>query len=239
VVPGDDVFDRFGPPFDLRADMLVTLVGLPTAPLRRAFPDVPFASVLGRTPALVWFSRVTSGCAHDAAGRRFCQGGGPRPLYNELTVLALRRDRALFCPAIWATSKRSVRIGRRYGMPKAGAAMGVAGSAGALVSVLRARGRRSWAWARALGGGRLTTAMLRAALPRAAWPVWFPHGPPLAAELEGLEHAWLCAATGRLDLPGGWASGVLQPLPAALAVRGLRFRMPPPAPPVAPAGGGR
>jgi hypothetical protein len=112
------IFDHYSPPFVLTADMLLALALARTAPLRRAFPDVPFLSALGRTPLVIWFSRVTEACYRDATGQRRCDRDAEGVPYNELNVLALLRERALFVPGIYATSELSISIGRGYGMPK-------------------------------------------------------------------------------------------------------------------------
>src|SRR5829696_5279600 len=64
-----EVFEQFRPPFDLRADMLLAVALCPTAPLLERFPGVPFLSVLGRTPLIVWFSQITEALYRDTAGR--------------------------------------------------------------------------------------------------------------------------------------------------------------------------
>jgi hypothetical protein len=110
------IFDRYRPPFDLTSDMLLALAFCPTSPLRQAFPETPFLSLLGWTPLVVWFSRITEGWYRDPAGRpRLADEGIP---YNELNVLALLRAPAVFVPGIYASSELSVRIGHGYGMPK-------------------------------------------------------------------------------------------------------------------------
>jgi hypothetical protein len=45
-----DALADYQPPFEVTADLLVVPALCPTAPLRRAFPSVPFLSLLGRTP---------------------------------------------------------------------------------------------------------------------------------------------------------------------------------------------
>src|SRR3712207_9415759 len=70
-----------------------TLFRSRTAPLRRAFPDVPFLSALGRTPLVIWFSRITEACYRDATGQRRCDRATEGVPDNELNVLALLRER--------------------------------------------------------------------------------------------------------------------------------------------------
>jgi hypothetical protein len=113
-----EALQRYRPPYDLTADMLVVAALCQGAPLRQAFPRVPFLSVRGKTPLVLWFSRITEVCYCDAAGERRCEGGAETALYNELNIIALLRQRALFVPGIYATGERTIRIGHRYGMPK-------------------------------------------------------------------------------------------------------------------------
>ena len=50
VTGREGIFATYGPPFDLRADLLLAAALAPTAPLRATFSGVPFLSLLGRTP---------------------------------------------------------------------------------------------------------------------------------------------------------------------------------------------
>src|SRR5207249_4258336 len=106
------------PPFDLASDMLFVGCFVPAAPLREAFPSVPFLSMMGRTPLVIWFSRVSEGCYRDVAGAVHCLGGPTETLYHEVTVMAVLRKRALFCPLIYASNDLSIPIARLYAMPK-------------------------------------------------------------------------------------------------------------------------
>ena len=51
--------ERYRPPFVLTSDMLFLIALARTRDLQHSFPGVPFLSVLGRTPLVVWFSRIT------------------------------------------------------------------------------------------------------------------------------------------------------------------------------------
>src|SRR5438045_3794312 len=106
------------PPFDLASDMLFVACFVSTAPLRRTYPGIPFLSLLGRTPLVLWFSRVSEGCYRDQASAVHCLGGPQETLYNEVTILAVLRKRALFCPLIYASNDLSIPIARLYAMPK-------------------------------------------------------------------------------------------------------------------------
>src|SRR5690348_9041188 len=99
------IFTRYSPPFDLLSDMLFAGALAPTGPLRAAFPAVPFLTLGGRTPLVLWFARVKEGCYRDpASGAVHCLGGPGATLYYELNVLALLRRRGGFVPGIYATS---------------------------------------------------------------------------------------------------------------------------------------
>src|SRR5919198_6564105 len=86
--------ERYRPPYDLTADMLVVPALCPTAPLRQTFPRVPCLAVRGKTPLVLWFSRITEVRYYDASGERCCEGGAETALYNEMNIIALLRQRA-------------------------------------------------------------------------------------------------------------------------------------------------
>src|SRR5438270_3017762 len=105
-----DIFSQYAPPFDLTSDMLFALALCPTMPLRRTFPEVPFVSLLGKTPLLLWFSRVTKMCYHNTEGAQHCLDGAAE-MYDEVNVVAFLRQRMLFVPGIYATSDLTIRVG--------------------------------------------------------------------------------------------------------------------------------
>src|SRR3712207_5364795 len=70
-----DLLAEYSPPFDLTADMLFVMAAVPTRPMRQTFPRVPFLSMLGNTPLVIWFSRITEACYGVGAGERHCDGG--------------------------------------------------------------------------------------------------------------------------------------------------------------------
>jgi hypothetical protein len=186
--PGDDVFARYPPPFDLEADMLFCL-----AP----------------GPLVVWFARIARG--RDGSGRV------EEAPYHELNVMEPRRDGSFFVPVIWATSRRSVRIGWRYGMPKAPTTMSFRERNGTVES--RAEG--SFVRARVLPGGR-TLGMLAAALLPAWSPlVRFPNGSTVRGQVRAAPRLHAALVVGRL------AAG-RRLLPVGLYAPGLVMRLPPP-----------
>ena len=225
---GTDVFAQFGPPFDLTADLLFTLALCPTPPLRRAFPGVPFLSVLGRTPLVIWFSQITRGCYVDAAGQRRCDGAPGRPLYFELNALALLGRPALFVPSIYATSRRSIRIGRRYGRPKDATAMSFQASGRWVRSLAQAGARRSWVEAHVLGSGRGLPKLLAPFWPRPVWPVCFPSGRTLRGAILATPRVHLSRIlAGQLAVEADWLPEAMPLLPIGLYTPGLRMELPP------------
>jgi hypothetical protein len=229
-----DALADYQPPFEVTADLLVVPALCPTAPLRRAFPSVPFLSLLGRTPLLAWFGRVTEGCAYDADGRWRCEGGRGAVLYHELTVVAALARRALFLPATYATSARSVRLARHYyGMPKDPAVM-----------TLRVAGRRfaaaAWSarggvalgtvWARPLGSGLGVARLASFLWPLRVWPVRFPAGTAVrGAVLAAPSLRPALVPAGRLTIGAPRRPLDARLLPLGLYAADLRLRLPRPA----------
>ena len=223
-----DVFARYGPPFDITADLLFGLALCPSGPLRRAFPGVPFLGLLGRTPLLVWFARITRGCYFDASGRRRCDGGPAGVLYHELNVLALLRRPALFVPGIYATSPRSVRIGRRYGMPKQATTMSFQADGRRLSSCVLLGDRWSTVEARVLGPGRVLAGLLAPWLPRRVWPIEFPSGSRIRGTITAVPRVHFAhVMSGRLDFEAAWLPGPLSLLPLGVYTPDMRMRLPP------------
>ena len=190
--PGDDVFARYPPPFDLEADMLFCF---------------------GPGPVVVWFARITSG--RDGSGR--VEEG---TLYHELNVMEPRRHGSFFVPGIWATSRRSVRIGRRYGMPKAPVSMSFDERDG----VVESRAGGSFARARPLPGGRAIGRLAAAALPAWSPPVRFPSGRSVRGQLLAAPRLHPALVAGQLDV----GAGTRRLLPLGLYAPGLLMRLPPP-----------
>ena len=228
----DDVFAHFRPPFDLTSDMLLGLALCPTPPLRRAFPSVPFLSVRGRTPLVIWFARITDAHYYDEDGKpRSATETGQVP-YNELNVLALLRQRAVFVPGIYATSRLSVRIGLGYGMPKRMIEMDVQRSRRRITAAAIDGVRRSAADARLEGSGKILAWVLSNRWPMQTWSVRFPSGSevrPLILEVPRAQVARL--RNGRLAVEARWLPGPVSLLPVGLYLPGLRMRLPPPASP--------
>jgi hypothetical protein len=231
--PADDVSAQYAPPFEFTSDMLFLLALGPTTPLRRAFPAVPFLSALGRTPLVIWFSRVKEGCSRDAAGAWRCEGGPTTVLYHELTVIALLRRRTLFVPAIYATSVRSVRIARHYyGMPKYPTSMGlqVVGQRFEAHDLGGPDGaRRSFVRARLRGSGTGLARLLSRFGPLRVWPVQFPAGTEVRGAIQATPRLYLAHVhAGQLSLAEAWLPEAIPFLPAGVYVPDLRMRLLPP-----------
>jgi hypothetical protein len=210
--------------------MLFALAFAPAAPLRRAFPGVPFVALAGRTPLLVWFSRVRQGCAVSADGEWRCEGGDSEMLYHEVTVIGLLRRRALFVPGIYATSVRSTLLARHYyRMPKETVAMslstrGARFEAHGLDGACRSRLR-----AQLLGSGHWPAWFLRPLWPLRVWPVLFPAGTHVEAVVDAAPRVYLAAVSeGRLRVNAPWLRRPVRLLPLGLYVPALRLRLLPP-----------
>jgi len=224
-----DIFAQYAPPFDLTSDMLFVLALCPSTLLRRTFPEVPFLSLLGRTPLLLWFSRITTICYHDATKRQHCMNGSSAGLYQELNVVAFLRERALFVPGIYATSMLSIRVGHRYGMPKQPTTMGVQTVDQRFHSQMRDGMRQSFVRARLLGLGKGVTGLISRCLPSFTWTVRFPSGSGIRGLIEETPRVQLAhVQAGRLALEAEWLPQAVMLLPVGFYLPGLRMQLPPP-----------
>src|SRR5919198_984206 len=200
--------ERYRPPYDLTADMLVVPALCPTAPLRQTFPHVPFLAVRGKTPLVLWFSRITEVCYCDAAGGRPCEGGAETALYNELNIIALVRQRAVFLAGIYATGERTIRIGRRYGMPKQLTSMHVQVHGTHFEASMMDGACESFARARLLGSGRGVAQLVSRLWPRQLWPARFPIGTDVRAMIQATPHVHLAyVQAGQLSPDTPWLPG--------------------------------
>ena len=220
--------ERYRPPYDLTADMLVVPVLCPTAPLRQTFPRVPFLSVGGKTPLVLWFSRITHACYRDAAGERRCEGDGEPPLYKELTIVVLLRQRALFVPSIYATSERTIRIGHRYGMPKQPTLMHLQVHSTRFEASMIDGARESFVRARLLGRGVGVAPIVSRLWPRQMWPACFPAGTQVRAVIQATPRVQVAhVEAGQLSVDAAWLPDAVPLLPVGLYLPRLRMRLPP------------
>jgi hypothetical protein len=223
--------ERYRPPFVLTSDMLFVLALAPTRDLQRGFPGVPFLSVLGRTPLVVWFSRITESCYHDQTGAWRCERSpSPAGIYSEVNVLGPLRRRAVFVLAIYASEARTVEIGRHYyGMPKHLARTAVRVGAGRFEGTLVDGARRSFVHARLIGGGRGLGAVVARLWPRWTWPVHFPSGGHVRAltlATARLQVARIHA--GQIAVQTPWLRAARPLLPMGLYAGGLCIQLPSP-----------
>ena len=223
------MFDRYSPPFSLTSDMLFALGLARTAPLRRAFPDLPFLSAHGRTPLVIWFSRITEACYRDATGQRRCDRDTDGVPYNELNVLALLREQALFVPGIYATSELSVSIGHGYGMPKRPTLMHLEATDKRLRSTAIDVSRRSFVRARLLGSGKGVAELLSRLWPRRVWPIRFPSGSEVRGTIQAAPRIpFAHVQRGQLSVDAGWLPEPVSLLPVGVLMVALRMELPPP-----------
>ena len=217
------------PPFDLTADMLFVAGLAPTQPLRRSFPGVPFLSLFGRTPLALWFSRVTEGCYRDERGDSHCLGGPEDTLYNEVTILAVLRKRALFCPVIYASNDLSIPIAKMYGMPKEVAPIALWFSGRDIKSQLSRGQLQSAVDASQATRGTLASALLSRLWPVWSWPVHFPARTHIEALVQATPKARLAAIRqGTLKLHASWLPSAVSFMRFGLFVPQLRMQLPPP-----------
>jgi hypothetical protein len=225
-----DLPRRFQPPYDLTADLLLVLAPCPTAPLQRAFPAVKLVSLLGRTPLLLWFSRITRVGYRDADGAHRHDGDAGSALYHELNVVAPLQDRALFVPAIYATGERTIQIGRAcYGMPKQPATIHLRVGDERFLASAADGPCRSYVRARLLGSGQRLARLAARWWPRALWPARFPDARrELRALIQETPAARLAHVfAGRLALRAAWLPRPAPLLPVGLYLPGLRMQLPP------------
>ena len=224
-----DVLERYRPPFDLTADMLFVVALAPTAPLRQVFPGVPFLSAFGKTPLLIWFSRIKEACYGLAEGGRRCEREGEAVPYDELNVVAILREAAFFVPGIYATGAVSVQLGRAYGMPKGPIEMELQADERCFASSAADGTRRSFVRARLLGPGRAIGKLLVPMWPRRIWPVRFPSGSAVRGTILSVPRVQLAQVQeGWLALEAAWLPGPVRWLPFGVYMPDLRMRLPPP-----------
>jgi hypothetical protein len=221
------ILEQYPPPYDVLSDMLLVPALCPTRPLQGSFPGQPFLSIAGRTPLLLWYSRVRE-IQYGHAGERQPLGGENRRLYNEVTVLALLRERELFVPAIYATSDLTIEIGHAYGMPKQKSEMLLQVERDRISSLLQEGGRESRMSARLLGPAGFMGRLLSWLWPRWVWPTRFPDGRDVRALIQAapcVQPAWV---RGRLSLDTPWLPKPISLLPLGLYLADQCMTLPPP-----------
>ncbi len=228
ALPVADILQVYQPPFELTSDMLIVFALARTAPLRSHFPEVPLLSVAGRTPLVMWFSRIRK-IVYRHEGERRQLGGDEAVLYHELNVVALLRARAFFVPAIRATSGLTIQIGHRYGMPKAPGTMTLDGGERLFHSALTDGAEQSFVRARLFGRGRALGRLLARVWPQRIWPARFPDGREVRPQLLATPCVRPALVQGgQLALPVPWLPEPLLLLPLSLYLPDQVMRLPPP-----------
>lgn len=216
-----DVFDDVPPPFALVSDMLLVGATCPVGPLRESFPGVPFVSIAQRAVLGIWFARVLGARVGPGGQRQLGPEQDPANFpYEELNVAVLLRGGRVFVPGIYATRDLTLRIGRRYGMPKRRRPMTYAVAGRTVRSRAGVGEAESHVVAYALTSSPLLGRWLDRFLPRWSPLATFPGGARVRARLEradGARLTWI--ASGRLALDEPW-------LPRPASLRGLALHLP-------------
>ena len=228
----NDILDDYQPPLGIEADMLFVATSAPAAPLHQSFPGTPFLAIADRVPLVLWFSRVRSLLYGPATERRTLgemDGFG----YDELNVVALLRRRAIFVPAIYATSGLTQRLGHRYGMPKREVEMEFRTGEGWIRSSAAFATGRSEVAARLLASGSLLARPFDMATPWWSWPAHFPGGSSVRSRVMRVPRAQLASVDGVLRLDEPWLPGERELWRLGIFVPGFRMELPWPNEPAA------
>jgi hypothetical protein len=224
---GDDVFERYRPPFDLEADMLFVTTAVPSGLLASNFPGVPFLRLAGSTPMVLWFSRVRSLC-HGPPEQRMKLDESTGFGYDELNFVVLLRGRRLFVPVIYASGGLTQELGHRYGMPKRPVTMSFVARERVVESTAASPGVRGEVRASLLAAGRILALPFAWSTPWWSWPAHFPDGSYIRALIQGVPRAQLASVRGGLDLDVPGFPRLIRLWPVGLFVPGLRMRLPAP-----------
>lgn len=217
------------PPYDLTSDFLFVSGLAATDPLRRFFPGIPFLSVFGKTPLVLWFSRITEACYYNLDGQRQCDRDTDQIPYTELNVVALLFKRALFVPRIYASSQLPVQIASLYAMPKILHPLEWYGDNSQLLSSLLNQGRHSFVQAQLLKGSKIVVRLLSLMLPLTTWPARFPAKSSVRAIIKSAPVVRLALIRkGQLWLPEPWLPEPVSFFPLGLYLPQLKMRLPSP-----------
>jgi hypothetical protein len=223
------ILKNYRPPYGLTSDFLFVVGLSATGPLRRSFPEVPFLSVFGKTPLVLWFSRITEACYYDSNGQRQCDRDTEQIPYTELTVITLLYKRALFVPRLYASSQLSVQIASIYSMPKILHSVSWRESNGQLFSSLVEKGHHSLVQARLFKGGKMGATLISPMLPVTTWPAQFPAKSSVRAIIQNVPSVQLALIRkGQLSLPELWLPEPVPFFPIGLYLPQLTMSLPPP-----------
>lgn len=223
------VFEHYAPPFDLTSDFLFALAFAPNAPLRNAFPELPFLSIARRTPLVVWFSRVRHILYTNAEGRRQEMGGPKAILYDEINVAALLKAQQFFIPAIYSSSPLAVQIGHAYGMPKNLAPVQIEQTDTTFNTLLQSAEHRSYIIAERLLQSRVLRFISHRFLPRPIWKALFPASTCVTPIVQPMHTPqWYRIREGGFDRPLPWLPNPIPFLPIGMYSPGQEMQLPPP-----------
>jgi hypothetical protein len=219
----------YQPPYELTADFLFVTALARTVPLQKSFPGIPFLSILGKTPLILWFSRITEACYYDINRQRQCEHNTDEIPYTELNVITMLNKRCLFVPNIYASSHLTVQIASLYGMPKTLHALSWNENKAYISSSLIEPGYQSTVQARVFKTGKIGAKLLSAFLPLTSWPALFPAKRSVQAIIQNIPAvrlAWI--KQGQLAIPEPWLPKPVSFFPLGLYLPRLSMTLPPP-----------
>lgn len=220
---------HYHPPFDLTSDFLFAFAFAPTRPIAQYFSAMPIVSLAGRTPLVIWFSRVRHIRYGASNGERQSLGAFDKTLYYELNVMIPLKARALFVPAIYATSHLTIEIGHTYGMPKEFTAMEIRQSATRFHGTVKTAKGSSFVHAHKVARNRLLEWLAPKILPLRLWKTRFPSNRWVKPLIQGVPRAeWYRIAEGVLDLQEPWFPEPVGLLPIGLYLPQQQMQLPPP-----------
>jgi hypothetical protein len=226
---GADFFNVYQPPFAMTLDALFCVAWCSVAPLKETFPGVPFLSLLGKTPLVLWFARFKDFEYTDAAGarQRMSNRAGALP-YSELGIGTLLARRGFFVPSLYASSNFGTRLGLSLEMPKQPTLpIEVQLLPEAFRANLKQSRQQSFIWARLLGSGHLLARIAQVFLPLGTWPIAFPSKSSIQAGIAGTERVQLAHIhAGRLVLDAPWLPRMASFFPICAYVSGMRLQLP-------------
>jgi hypothetical protein len=226
-----DFFSIYKPPFAMTFDALVCIVWCPVSHVKATFPTLPFVSVLGHTPLVLWFASFKEFTYTDTRGTAQTMGqrAGALP-YQELGIAALLWRRGFFVPTLYASNEFGVQLGLSYGMPKQPPLpIEIQVAAGTFRAHVLAGIKQSFLWVRLLRASRLLTKVVRAILPLKTWPIAFPSGSRMEPGLTTTDRAHLAhIQAGRLALDASWLPPTTAFFPLGLSLRNAQLELPEP-----------
>ena len=224
-----DFFTVYKPPFSMNFDALFCVAWCPVSHLKANFPGLPFFSLFGRAPLVLWFARFKEFNYTDESGtpQTMRERAGALP-YQELGIGTLLWRRGFFVPTLYASSDFGVQLGLSYGMPKQPPIpIEVQRTSHIFRANLQPSVQQSFIWARILGASGLMTRIVRALLPLKTWPIAFPSERGLSPGLSAIDSAQLAhIQAGRLTLDVPWLPRTSSFFPFGLSLTNTRLELP-------------